>query len=71
MNSNKHDFNLKYIPQKQEWAIFDGGVFHSDGFKSRKDAQDQIDAILNNDHATQKELLHFTKDWKTRIRNSI
>lgn len=70
MNAGKYNFSLKYVPNKKEWAIYDDGVFHSDGYKSRKDAQEQIDAILGTDRVSRKDLLHFTKDWRTRVGTS-
>ena len=70
MKPDKHNLTLKYVPDKKEWAIYDDGVFHSDGYKTREIAQDNISSILGNNNLTKKDLIRFTKEWKRQINSS-
>lgn len=67
MNRNKHKFKLVYNKGNKKWSIFDNGTLYSDGYDSRKDAQDVIDEILGDDQVSRKEMAAFFTKWKNHI----
>ena len=69
MKPSKHNFSLKYSPGDKTWSIYDDGVLHTSGYKTRKRAQEQIDQLLGTTVKSQKSVINFTNDLKTRVRN--